>query len=645
MRHVATVAVVIIVGCLLCGPAFTAEKKAEGQKPAAKAQTAATAKPVEKKPEAKPAEKKPEAKPAEQKAVAKLSQQRSDKPKPPKKERLTATVVEFTLRGEYPEAPTPMALFGDLQTSLRTIVDQMDAAAGDSDVKAVLLRIDPELEIGRGKIFELREAIGRIRKAGKPVLALLGSAESRHYLVASACDQVIMAPSGMLILPGVRAEMTFFKGLLDKLGLQFDVLQQGKYKGAGETFTRTSMSPPLRESIEAVVDDTYRRLAETVAKDRKMEDYRVKTLIDDGLFTAQAALQAGLVDHLLYADQIEGRLKRELKVDQLKINTKYKKKKVDADFSGLSGMLKLMEMMFGGKPSQAATTQKKIAVVYAVGPIMEGKSTTEFFGTSVVGSDNLTKALRKAADDASVAAVVLRIDSPGGSAVASDLIWREVVRMKKPLIASMGDIAGSGGYYIAMGAQKIIAAPETITGSIGVIGGKLVMGKLFAKIGVTTDVICRGKNCGSMSSTAPFSESERKVWNKLLEETYRQFVGKAAQGRKMPAKDLEKVAQGRIYTGRMAQAIRLVDGLGSLADAIAEAKKAAHLKADEKVEIMVLPQPRSFIEQLFGDQAMTGDLGALAPGLVGQTLRQAALFQRLLAEPVLTVMPMRIELK
>lgn len=627
MRHVATVALVIIVSWLLCGPAFTAEKKVDAQKPAAKTQTAATAKPAEKKP------------------LAKASPQKSDKQTPQKKEKLTATVVEFTLRGEYPEGPTPMGLFGDLQTSLRTIVDQMDAAAGDADVKAVLLRIDPELEIGRGKIFELREAIGRIRKAGKPVLALLGSAESRHYLVASACEQVIMAPSGMLMLPGVRAEMTFFKGLLDKLGLQFDVLQQGKFKGAGEPMTRTSMSPALRESMEAVVDDTYRRLAETVAKDRKMEDYRVKTLIDEGLFSASAALQAGLVDQLLYADQIEGRLKRELKVDEIKLNTKYKRKKVDVDFSGLGGMMKLMEMMFGGKSSQAASTQKKIAVVYAVGPIAEGKSTSEFFGTAVVGSDGLTKALRKAADDASVAAVVLRIDSPGGSAVASDLIWREVVRMKKPVIASMGDVAGSGGYYIAMGAQKIIAAPETITGSIGVIGGKLVTGKLFAKIGVTTDVICRGKNCGSMSSVTPFSESERKVWNKLLEETYRQFVGKAAQGRKMPAKDLEKIAQGRIYTGRMAQAIRLVDALGSLQDAIVEAKKAAHLKADEKVEIMVLPQPRSFIEQLLGDQAMTGELGAVVPGLIGQTLRQAALFQRLLAEPVLTVMPMRIELK
>lgn len=606
MRRVVKVCVLIAVAGLLGGPALGVEEKA-AEKPAAKAVKKA------------PQEQKPEKK--------------------------SATVVDFTLRGEYPEGPAPAQLFGDMQTSLRTIVDRLDSAATDPDVRAVLLRIEPQLQIGRAKVFEFRAAIGRVRKAGKPVMALLASAEASHYLVAAACDQVIMVPSGVLMLPGVRAEMTFFKGLLDKLGLQFEMLQQGKYKGAGEPMTRTSMSAPLRESMEAVVDDTYERLAETVAKDRRMEDYRVKTLIDEGLFTAQGALAAGLVDHLLYADQVEDRFRSALKVDEVKLNAKYKRKKVDTDFSGLSGMMKLLEMMFGGKKAEAPTAAKKIALVYAVGPIVEGKSKNELFGSSVVGSANLTAALRKAADDKSVVAVVLRIDSPGGSAVASDLIWREVVRMRKPVIASMGDVAGSGGYYIAMGADKIVAAPGTLTGSIGVIGGKLVMGKALGKIGITTDVISRGKNAGSMSPLAPFSESERKAWTRLMEDIYRQFVSKAAQGRKMAFKDMDKVAQGRIYTGAMAVGLHLVDGLGSLDDAVAEAKKAAKLKADEKVEIMILPQPLSIFEQLFGDQATTGDLSEFAPGVLGKTLRQAALFERLLAEPVLTLMPMRVDLK
>jgi protease-4 len=604
MRHVCWLALVAITVCLTGEPMAGADKKPDGAKsPAAK--------------------------------------QESQK----KKEPTTANVVEFTLRGEYPEGPAAGGIFGDLQTSLRTLIDRIDSAAADSDVKGVLVRIDPQLEVGRGKVHELREALGRVRKAGKPVVALLGSAETNHYLVAAACDQIYMAPSGALLMPGVRAEMTFYKGLMDKLGVEFDVLQQGKFKGAGEPFTRANMSPPLRESVDAVVDDTYQRLAVTVARDRKMEDYRVKTLIDQGIFTAAGALEAGLVDHLLYADQLEESLARQFKVDKIKMVTNYKKKKVDTDFSGLGGMMKLMEMMLGGKSGEAASTQKKkIALVYAVGPISEGKSTPDMFGTSVVGSSNLSAALRKAAEDATVKAVVLRIDSPGGSAVASDLIWREIVRMRKPVIASMGDVAGSGGYYIAMGATKILAAPDTVTGSIGVIGGKMVMGKLLSKIGVSTDVVCRGKNCASMSSQSPFSESERKAWTRLLEETYRQFVGKAAQGRKMSYQDLEKLAQGRIYTGRMAQRLRLVDGLGSLHDAIVEAKKAAGFKPDEKVEVLVLPQPRSFIEALLGEQAIGGDLESLAPGL-GQALRQVAQFQRLLSEPVLMLMPMRITIK
>jgi len=630
MRHVCWCAVLTVIACLMGSPLSAADKKPDAAKPQATAQKSEPVKkavPAKKVEVAKPqAETKPAVKPAE------------------KKESTTATVVDFTLRGEYPEGPSAGGLFGDLQTSLRTLVERIDSAATDSDVKAVIVRIDPRLEIGRGKVYELREALGRVRQTGKFVVALLGSAEATHYLVAAACDQVYMAPSGMLLLPGVRAEMMFYKGLMDKIGVQFDVLQQGKFKGAGEPYTRTSMSPSLRESIDAVVDDSYQRLAVTVAHDRKMEDYRVKTLIDQGVFTAQAAREAGLVDHLLYADQLEDQLAHRLKVDKVKLVTNYKKKRVDTDFSGLGGMMKLMEMMVGGKSAQKSSTQNKIALVYAVGPITEGKSTPDMFGSSVVGSTTLTAALRKAADDATVKAVVLRIDSPGGSAVASDLIWREVVRMRKPVIASMGDVAGSGGYYIAMGATKIIASPDTITGSIGVIGGKMVLGKLFEKLGITTDVVCRGKNCATFSPVAPFSESERKVWTRMLEETYRQFVGKAAQGRKMPYQDLEKLAQGRIYTGRMAQGLRLVDATGSLNDAIAEAKKAAGFKPDDKVEVLVLPQPRSFFEALLGDQAMSGDLESLVPGLT-PVLRQVAELQRLFTSPVLMLMPMRIQLR
>jgi len=447
------------------------------------------------------------------------------------------------------------------------------------------------------------------------------------------------------VLPGVHAEMVFYKGLLDKIGVEAEFLQQGKYKGAGEPLTRNKMSPALRESMEAIVDDTYGYLAETLAERRHTADYRIKTLMDEGLFSASAAQKAGLIDDMLYEDQIPDRLRKQLKADEVNVVRNYKKKKVQTDFSGLSGMMKVMEMMFGGaKTGEKPSQQKKIAVIYAVGAIVEGKASSDLFGEEAVSSSTLVAALRTAADDPKVAAVVLRVNSPGGSAVGSDLIWREVVRMKKPVIASMGDLAGSGGYYIAMGADKILASPATITGSIGVIGGRVAMRKLYDKIGLTTDVISRGRISSVLSSTDPFTPEERKAWSNMLEETYRQFVGKAAQGRKMPYKELDQLAQGRVYTGRMAVKNRLVDGLGTLQDAIAEAKKAAKIKPDEKVDVLILPQPKSFVEQLFGDANLSGDLDSILPGC-GQLLRQTRLLAEIFREPAATLMPCRVELK
>jgi protease-4 len=416
--------------------------------------------------------------------------------------------------------------------------------------------------------------------------------------------------------------------------------------------------------MEAIVDDTYEDIVATLAADRGLADYEVKTLLDQGLFTAAAAKKARLIDRVAYADELETALCKRLRAESLNVVADYKKKKVDTDFSGVTGMMKFMELLMGGKPSQAASTRQKVAVVYAVGPIMQGKSVADLFGSQVLGSTTLVAALRQAADDPKVVAIVLRIDSPGGSAVASDLIWREVVRIKKPIIASMGDVAGSGGYYIAMGANRIFAEPGTLTGSIGVIGGKPVVGGLYEKIGLTTETISRGKNSGSFSTTEPFTPEQRKAWTALLQETYRQFVGKAAQGRKLAVDELEKLAQGRVYTGRMAVANGLVDELGTLGDAISAAKKAAGLSPDEKVELLILPRPKTIFEQLFGNEDDSATLASLsavwqaalpasalsaslkdAPPGLSAALRQATLMRRLFAEPSLLWMPYRVEMK
>jgi protease IV len=630
MRRVLLSGGIVCWLCFVLIPLHAAEEQGQG------AATKSVKSSEAKSPDAKPAEKASKSSDEKAKAAAKKSEAK----KPAEKK---ATVVRFTLRGEYREGPAPMGLFGDVQTSLATAVERMDQAAADKNVSAVWLRIE-NVAIGRGKLQEFRAAVARLRKAGKPVYAELTSADSAEYLLASACDEIFMPPSGMLIMPGVRAEVTFYKGLLDKLGIEFDMLQMGKFKGAAEPMTRKAMSGPLRESFEAMVDDIYETLSSTIAADRKLKSHQVKTLLDEGLFTAATAQKARLIDQVAYADQFEDSLRKKLKVQQLDVVTNYKKKQVDMDFSGIGGMMKLMEMLMGGKPSEKAGKEKKIAVVYAVGPIMEGKSVSDFFGESTVGSSTLVAALKKAADDPKVVAIVLRIDSPGGSAVASDLIWRETVRIKKPIIASMGDVAGSGGYYIAMGARKIIAAPGTMTGSIGVVGGKVVLHGLYDKLGLATEVISRGERSGSLSSTQAFTPEERKAWTALLEETYRQFVGKAAQGRKLSREELEKRAQGRIYTGNMAKELKLVDQLGTLHDAIAEAKKAAGLKADEAVDLMILPRSQTIFEQLLGDPSVSSGFDSIAPDLL-KTVRQANLWQQMLSEPTLFWMPYGVKVQ
>jgi protease-4 len=552
-------------------------------------------------------------------------------------------VVAMTLEGEYSEGPTAPGVFGDVKPTLAKLVERLDAAAADKDVAAVWLKID-DLDIGRAKVYEIRGAIARLRKAHKPVYAQLTTADSRQYMLATACDRVVMPPSGVLLIPGVRAEVTFFKGLLDKLGLQFDVLKMGKYKGAAEPFSRKDMSKPLRESYESLVDDFYQDLMGVIAADRHLKDYQVKTYVDRGLFTASDAKKAGLIDDVLYADQLEDQIKTDLKGKKVEIVSDYKKNKIESDFSGLGGMMKLIEIFTGGKPSAAVSKKPKIAVVYAVGPIMEGKGDEGMFGSSVIGSTTMVAAIKKAADNPKVVAIVLRIDSPGGSAVASDLIWRETVHAKKPVIASMSDVAGSGGYYIAMGAKKIYAAPSTLTGSIGVIGGKLVTRGLYGKLGLNTEVISRGANSEAMSSNQPFTPGERKVWMELLEDTYHQFVSKAAEGRKMSYDHLQELAQGRVYAGVTAKKLGLIDEIGTLQDAIAAAKTAAGLKADADVELLTLPEPKTIFEQLFGDQSASTDSDSLlAEGI--RLLQQSKMLRQMLSQPVLMWMPYEVQVK
>jgi protease-4 len=424
----------------------------------------------------------------------------------------------------------------------------------------------------------------------------------------------------------------------------------GAYKGAAEPLTREKFSEPVRENMTSMIDSMYDDMVTTIVKNRPLSIAQARDAIDRGLLTATRAKELGLIDRVAYSDTLRKELTSAYDTQSLVYVKNYGQKEIDTDFSGPMGFFKLMQVMMGGSSTSTQRGGKKIAIVYAVGPIMTGKSESDPFGGQILGSTTIVEALREADKDKQVVAIVLRIDSPGGSALASDLIWHETQVIKKPIVASMGDVAGSGGYYIAMGADRIVAAPGTITGSIGVVGGKLAIRGLYDKIGITTETIERGKNSGLFSSSGRFTDSQRAVVTEMMEDIYRQFTSKAAAGRKMPIEKLRELAGGRIYTGTQAKDNGLVDELGTLHDSIAAAKKLAGLDADADVRIEVLPEPTNFLESLFGDldkeeEVQIGrGLESLAPELF-QIARKAYRLRAVFDQPAALVMPFELEIR
>lgn len=585
----------------------------------------------------------------------KADEKKTEEKKTDEKSKSAAAWGHIEIKGAYPEATALPGLFGELSESLSDCLTRFDKAATDDTLQGLILRIESP-QIGWAKLNEIRNAIAKVRKAGKKVYAYVDDASTMDYLIATACDEVVMPEPGVLMFLGLRAEVSFYKNLFDKLDLKAEMLRVGEYKSAAEPYSRTEMSKEFREEMEAVLDSYFSQMKQIVANARKLSVDKVAEAIDAGPFTAAKAKELGLIDRLAYPDELENLVKGGPD-SKVKITKKYGKKKLDTDFSGFTGMVKMMDMLMGIEQPKRKTTNPKLAIINAVGPIMTGASSSDpFTGEGTIGSETLSKAIRQANEDATVKAIVMRVDSPGGSALASDLIWRELELVQKPFVISMGDVAASGGYYIAMNADKIYAEPGTITGSIGVVGGKLATQGLFDKIGINTSIITRGKNAGVMSITTPFSETERAAMQQMMNDIYKQFTTKAATGRKMEYEKLEKLARGRIYTGLQAKELGLIDEVGTLGDAIAEAKKLAGLKPDEKLEKLELPKPTSPFESLFGPldataslqaaqtQGLFKALGEISPELQ-QHLSALGAFTRLAKEPRLTVMPFQIKVK
>lgn len=511
----------------------------------------------------------------------------------------TNTIAQISLAGSIPEGVGQSGVLADVSPRLHRIVERLDAAAADSRVKGVLLTIASP-DIGRGRMEELAAAVARVRNAGKPVAAHLVGGGPVPYCLAAACDSISMPPAATLEITGVRMEVTFFKAMLDTLGVDAEILQVGEFKGAGEPLTRSSMSPQLRAQYEEFVGDLYEQLVGRVAATRQLTVERARELVDIGVFTPEAAAEAGLIDAVAYEDEVISGLAARLDIDEPMVARNYAAKEVDNDFSGIGGMVKLLEMFSGSGKKSAKSRDKRVAIVHLTGEIREGKGAEGLLGGGSGGSDAVIKAIRQAAEDSSVAAIVLRIDSPGGSALASDLIWREAERTHKPVVASLSDTAASGGYYVAVAADRIVAAPGTLTGSIGVVGGKIAVGEALGKVGVHTDVVSKGRNAGWLSMQAPFTEHEREAFLSTMKDVYRLFTSKVADGRRLDSEKLTTLAEGRVFTGRMAKELGLVDRLGTLDDAIDEARQLAGLAADEKLEPLLLPEPRGLFEDLFG---------------------------------------------
>ena len=551
------------------------------------------------------------------------------------------SVLALRVAGSLPDyvPDDPLRRFlGNTDQSLSNLTLQFNKAKVDNRIKVILLDINMS-SAGMGKAEEIRDAIADFRSSGKPVYAYLEYGTDKEYYIATACNKIYVAPPGELFINGFAANVMFFRGSLDKLGIYPDMVQIGKYKTAVETFTRKDMSDANREFINSLLDDLFNRYVDAIAKARNKSAADVRALIDDAPYSAAKAKELGLIDGVAYHDEIEKELKARLGYkdsDELRMVKGSEYSAVEPESLGLN-------------------KGERIAVIYATGDIGSGKSNEGPTGDQSIGSDTLAKAINDARDDKSIKAIVIRVDSPGGSGLASDIIWHavEAAKAKKPVVISMSDVAASGGYYIAAGANKIIAQPSTITGSIGVFAGKPVMKGFYDWLGLSNEYILRGKNAGMFRETEQFSPTERAKFEDWIKNTYyNDFVPKVAKGRNKDAAYIDSIAQGRVWTGAQGRERGLVDEFGGLDRAVEVAKELAKIPKDKGVHRVILPYPRTFIQELLSEgdethvQAKQREaVLATLPDDAQRAARYMALLDRMKSGESMLLMPFDLRIK
>jgi protease IV len=468
--------------------------------------------------------------------------------------------------------------------TVRGYVESLRKAKVDKRVAAVLLAPRALTSPFWGKVQEIREAVLDFKASGKPVYAFLEYGGDREYYLASAADKVFLLPTATLDLTGVATYEVFLRGTLDWVGAYPDFIHIGDYKTAINIFTEKTFTPAKKEMSASLNRDQFDQLVRAIADGRHKTESEVRTAIDEGPLLPEHALRYGLVDDLAYEDELDD-LVQEV---------------------GGPGKLKLLESEDYADvtwDSLGIRRPRRIAVLNAVGAITTGRSGYDPVNGPVVGSDSLVEYIREIRADSSIRAIVVRIDSPGGASTASDVIWRELMitkddEHKRPIIVSMSDLAASGGYYIAMAGDVLIAQPGTLTGSIGIYTGKFVTAGTFNKLGANVEATSNGRHAEIYSPDRRFSDEERAKVIESMQVFYDQFVEKVAEARHTSPEKIDQIAQGRVWTGQQAKQLGLVDQLGGLQDAIAVAKQRARIPADEEVEVAVYPPRRSFYEVL-----------------------------------------------
>lgn len=487
-------------------------------------------------------------------------------------------VKERTSKNPFEGMKFP-SLKSDQDLGLNDILKNIEKAKTDSRIKGIFLNLSAS-QMGISTLEEIRDALLDFKKSHKFIYAYSEYYTQGSYYLASMADKIYLNPQGNLDFKGLHTELAFFKGTLEKLEVEPEIIRHGKFKSAVEPFTNDKMSPENRAQVTELQHSVWESIVDNIAESRKMSrESLMKIASDMEAMNPENALQLKLVDQLAYMDEVEKDLKKILALN-------------DRD------KIKLLSLKKYDRASSASKSfsLKKVAVIYAVGPIGSGDGDDEN-----IGSDRLSETIRKARTDSSIKAIVLRVNSPGGSALASDVIWREMTLAKKvkPVVVSMGDVAASGGYYIACPADVIVAEPNTITGSIGVFGLLFNAQKMFDhKLGITFDTVNTGRFSGIGSMTRPLTGAEKELIQKQIERVYDTFLSHVSDGRKMSKAAVDSIGQGRIWSGTDAKKLGLVDVLGGINMAVEIAAKMAKL---DDYRTITLPEQKEFFQKLLED--------------------------------------------